>query len=157
MKLSSFKNHLKGLHELIFLLPNGQTVPAHFHITEVGQATKKFIDCGGTIRNEKKVVFQLWEANDLDHRLKPEKLINIIELAENKLELEDVEIEVEYQDTTIGKYNLEMSGNDFQLIASVTDCLAPDKCGVPADKLKVNLKDLSPTTNACCTPGSKCC
>jgi Family of unknown function (DUF6428) len=82
MKLSEFKLKLKNLNQLIFLLPDGNSVPPHFHITEVAQVIKKFIDCGGVIRHETKVGFQLWEADDTEHRLMPEKLLNIIELAE---------------------------------------------------------------------------
>ena len=48
-------------------------VPSHFHVTEVGKITKHFIDCGGTVRNEEVVNFQLWQADDYDHRLHPEK------------------------------------------------------------------------------------
>jgi hypothetical protein len=76
-------------------LENGTFVTEHFHVTEVGIVTKQFIDCGGTIRNEKTVNFQLWNANDFDHRLKPAKLLSIIELSEKKLSIEDAEIEVE--------------------------------------------------------------
>lgn len=32
----------------IFKLENGNSVPEHFHVTEVGIITKDFIDCGGT-------------------------------------------------------------------------------------------------------------
>ena len=31
-----------------------------FHITEVGQVNKRFIDCGGTKRDEKLISFQLF-------------------------------------------------------------------------------------------------
>ena len=58
MKLSEFKNHLKGLESVNFQLSNNEMVPTHFHVTEVGEITKYFIDCGGTIRNEKVVSFQ---------------------------------------------------------------------------------------------------
>jgi len=97
MKLSEIKNNLKKLETIAFQLPNGELVPNHFHVTEVGKITKNFIDCGGTVRNEEIVNFQLWEANDYDHRLHPEKLIHIIELSEQKLQIPDLEIEVEYQ------------------------------------------------------------
>ena len=30
-----------------FILPDGDQIPAHYHITEVGHVTKRFIDCGG--------------------------------------------------------------------------------------------------------------
>ena len=108
------------------------------------------------MRNEKVVNFQLWEANDFDHRLAPKKLNEIIVLSEKVLGLEDAEIEVEYQSDTIGKYGLEFNGKDFTLISTQTNCLAKDKCGIPPEKLKINLVDLA-NNQSCCTPGSKCC
>ena len=158
MKLSEFKNILKSKSEIAFELPNGELVPSHFHVTEVGQVEKFFIDCGGTIRKERRVNFQLWEANDYDHRLHPNKLIDIINLSEDKLQLTDEEIEVEYQGETIGKYFLDYQGGKFLLKATLTDCLAKDKCGIPEEKLKVSLSDLSKSNdNGCCTPNSGCC
>ena len=97
MKLSQIKNELKSLSRIAFQLPNGELVPSHFHVTEVGKMSKHFIDCGGIVRNEEVANFQLWEANDYDHRLHPEKLLHIIELSEAKLQIPDLEIEVEYQ------------------------------------------------------------
>jgi hypothetical protein len=154
MKLSEFKNELSSLKELNFVLPNGQVVPKHFHVTEVGQVEKRFIDCGGTVRREKMINFQLWEANDLDHRLAPEKLKSIIGLSEKTLELEDAEIEVEYQQETIGKYNLTVENGQILLLATQTNCLAEDKCGVPEQKLKIKLSELQ--NKSCCGPGTKC-
>jgi len=156
MKLSDIKNQLNALNEVVFQLPNGTYVPNHFHITEVGLITKNFIDCGGTVREEKVINFQLWEANDFDHRLAPQKLKNIIELSEKVLQLEDAEIEVEYQQETIGKYNLDFDGTHFLLVSTQTNCLAQDKCGIPAEKLKVNLSDINKKPNSC-TPGGGCC
>ncbi len=115
MKLSEFKTQLNSLSELTFLLPNGASIPQHFHVTEVGQITKHFIDCGGVVRNEKVVSFQLWEAGDYDHRLAPGKLNDIITLSEKVLGVEDAEIEVEYQGDTIGKYGVEFNGKQFLL------------------------------------------
>ena len=157
MKLSEIKKQLATLDAVTFLLPNGTMVPQHFHVTEVGQITKDFIDCGGKIRHEKVVNFQLWEANDFDHRLAPQKLLNIIALSEKALGIEDSEIEVEYQNESISKYDLDFNGKEFMLVAKHTNCLAQDKCGIPADKLKVNLSDLQNTNQSCCTPGGKCC
>jgi len=157
MKLSEFKKVLSGLNALNFALPNGSPVPSHFHVTEVGQVTRHFIDCGGTVRMEKKVNFQLWEANDFDHRLAPQKLKDVIQLSESKLSLEDGEIEVEYQMETIGRFGLDYNQGKLQLTNTFTNCLAPDKCGIPADKLKVSLADLQANSQSCCTPGSGCC
>ena len=106
MKLSEVKDQLSKLEKIGFQLPGGEKVPGHFHVTEIGKVEKNFIDCGGKIRKEEKISFQLWEANDYDHRLHPEKLVHIIELSEKQLELQDLEIEVEYQGKeTIGKYD----------------------------------------------------
>ena len=155
MKLSQIKSILKTVEAVNFTLPNGTSVPEHFHVTEVGLITKNFIDCGGTVRKETVVNFQLWDANDFEHRLKPQKLINIIELSEKVLGIEDFEIEVEYQDTTIGKYDLDFDGNDFVLLNKQTACLAQDQCGIPAEKQKVRLSDR--TDEPCCAPDGNCC
>ena len=155
MKLSDVKNQLYTLENVTFQLPNGTFVPEHFHVTEVGLVTKNFIDCGGTVRNETVVNFQLWNANDFEHRLKPKRLLDIITLSEKVLGIEDFEIEVEYQDATIGKYDLVFNGKSFELVNKQTACLAQDQCGIPSEKQKIKLSAVS--SEACCTPGGNCC
>ncbi|TDQ28405.1 DUF6428 family protein [Tenacibaculum caenipelagi] len=158
MKLSEIKQHLSTLKTIAFQLPDGSLVPNHFHVTEVGKITKNFIDCGGTIRDEEVVNFQLWDADDYDHRLHPEKLIHIIELSEKVLHISpDLRIEVEYQGSTIGKYGLDFDGTNFLLTTKQTDCLAKSSCGIPSEKPRVRLSDLQKQTEACCTPNSGCC
>lgn len=156
MKLSQLKNILATVETVSFQLPNGTFVPQHFHVTEVGLINKNFIDCGGTVRKETRVNFQLWEANDFEHRLQPQKLLKIIELSEKVLGIEDFEIEVEYQDTTIGKYDLDFNGRNFQLVNKQTACLASDQCGIPQDKQKIKLTELVGASNTC-KPGGGCC
>ncbi|MBX2942708.1 MAG: hypothetical protein KF860_10200 [Cyclobacteriaceae bacterium] len=154
MKLSKIKEILPALDNVAFQLENGVFVPENFHVTEVGQISKTFIDCGGVIRKEKVVNFQLWNADDFEHRLKPAKLLSIIKLCEEKLGIEDAEIEVEYQTETIGKYDLEFNGNHFILKNKQTACLANDACGVPSADEKTNVIEIN---SACCTPNSGCC
>ncbi len=156
MKLSEIKTHLETAEAVNFQLPDGSFVPEHFHVTEVGLIDKHFIDCGGTERREKVANFQLWNADDTEHRLKPQKLIHIIALSEKMLGMEDLEIEVEYQSHTIGKYDLGFNGTDFLLLAKQTDCLAKDNCGIPENKQNINLSELGQKTQSCCEPG-KCC
>ncbi|MBP4141890.1 DUF6428 family protein [Flavobacterium sp. I-SCBP12n] len=156
MKLSEIKTALSTLENVAFLLPNGNFVPEHFHVTEVGLITKHFIDCGGKVRKETVANFQLWDANDVDHRLKPKKLLSIIALSEKILGIEDYEIEVEYQAETIGKYDLGFNGQSFVLINKQTACLAEDQCGIPASKPKVKLSEITSQPNSC-TPGGSCC
>lgn len=155
MKLSELKTILAGLNDVSFSLEDGTAVPAHFHVTEVGAVNKHFIDCGGTIRTEYAVNFQLWSSTDTDHRLAPVKLLNIINLSEEKLDLKDGEIEIEYQAATIGKYGLTYNGSSLVLTSKQTACLATDQCGIPAAKPKLKLSELQAQSS--CTPGSGCC
>ncbi len=157
MKLQELKQELLNLNEIQFQLENGTKIPPHFHLTEIGAITKHFIDCGGTERIEKIANLQLWYANDTEHRLTPKKLIDIIQLAEQKLHIDNLEIEIEYQAETIGKYNLKIENGYFVLVNKYTDCLASDSCGIPQEKRKVKLSELSEVKSSCCTPGGGCC
>lgn len=166
MKLSEVKEVLKKLDAVVFQLPNNKGfVPEHFHITEVGLITKNFIDCGGTVREEKVINFQLWEDVDYDHRLASSKLLKIIEQSEKIFKFEDLEIEVEYQSDTIGKFGLAYNGIFFQLTNKYTACLAQDACGIPIEKQKIKLAEISSgaafgvggDSDSCCTPSGGCC
>jgi hypothetical protein len=155
MKLSEVKEALNGMNELTFRLEDGTQVPAHFHVTEVGSVKRNFIDCGGTVRNDEAVNFQLWSANDYDHRLAATKLFEVIRLSEEKLGLTNTEVEVEYQTTTIGTYGLEFDGKAFILTNTQTDCLAKDACGVPQEQQKITV--VESTQDSSCDPASGCC
>ena len=152
MKISELKQSLAGLAAVSFRLPNGTHLPAHFHVTEVGLVTKHFVDCGGVERRETVANFQLWEAGDYDHRLAPEKFLHILTLSAKILGREDLDIEVEYQQATIGKFGLAFDGQDFRLTAKQTACLAQDACGIPDA-----LFSLPQLQVAGCTPGGSCC
>ena len=155
MKLSEIKTHLAAANAVNFRLQDGTLVPEHFHVTEVGIVTKNFIDCGGTVRKESVANFQLWDANDFEHRLKPGKLLNIISLSEKVLGMEDYDIEVEYQMDTIGKYSLDFNGEDFVLLAKTTACLAEEQCGFPKQNIK--LSELQYDAAPCCNAEGNCC
>lgn len=149
MKISEVKQALSSLEAVNFKLPDGSVVPQHFHVTEVGLVTKHFIDCGGTERRETVANFQLWQAEDYDHRLAPQKFLHILDLCKNVIGEDDYEIEVEYQQSTIGKFGLSFNGSDFVLMNKHTDCLAKDACGIPAKS--------SDQQSTCCAPASGCC
>lgn len=157
MKLSAFKNQLDKISQLNFVQPNGTYVPRHFHITEAGLVTKHFIDCGGTVRTEKAVNLQIWVAQDFDHRLEPLKLKKILALAQNLFGQEDLEVEVEFQTDTIGRYGVEFDKENFLLTTKQTDCLAKELCGLPLEKTKLVLSELQSSASSCCTPGGGCC
>ncbi len=108
---------------------------------------------GNTFRTETSVSLQLWYSIDLAHRLKADKAIKIVEMAEQRFETQGLDIEVEYQGATIGKYGLDFNGSTFLLTNKKTACLAGDACGLPMEKVNVALDSL----NSCCDPNSNCC
>lgn len=125
-------NENQSLH---IMLPNGEFVPEHFHVTEVGKVNKQFIDCGGTKREVTSCVLQVWVANDVDHRLQSTKLAKIMNMAKSMLGQCDMPVEIEYGGEYVSQYPLgdvEVTPNGllFILGAKKTACLAPDKCGV---------------------------
>ena len=153
MWLSDFKQTLGELDTLKFQLPNGQFVPEHFHITEVGIVTRNYIDCGGMLRHENKLNLQLWVASDTDHRIKPKNVLDILQLSKKQLDYSNMEVDIEYQQSTIGRYELDFDGAVFQLINTQTACLAPDQCGIPQEKPRVRIS----TNGLSCNPDSDCC
>ena len=70
---------------------------------------------------------------------------------------EDLEIEIEYQMDTVGKFGLEFNNDEFVLTNTKTDCLAKDNCGIPVDKVKIKIGEWVNKETACCTPDSGCC
>lgn len=153
MKISELKRHLSTVDAVNFKLPDGSYLPAHFHVTEVGLVTKHFIDCGGVERKETAANFQLWEAGDYDHRLAPQKFLHILNLSQKILGDDDLAIEVEYQQATIGKFGLDFEDKDFVLTVKQTACLAQDACGIPNKKPPV----IQIQSKGCCTPNGSSC
>ena len=149
MKLKEFKErlqtHINDGDELLFRLEDGTLIPPYFHITEMGIKVKHFVDCGGVPRTEQCINFQIWTADDFDHRLTSQKLLELIGKNEGLFGKTNLEIEMEYQANTIGSYTLEESDYPnalFTLKSKKTNCLAPDKCGV-----EVKAKECGPS---CC-------
>ena len=142
MKISEFKKILENSETIDFYLPNGEKIPSHFHITEVGMMTKNFSDCGNVFRIVKKATLQIWTSTDFWHRLDPKMILSIINNTEKLFENEDLEIEIEYQQGSICKFNLDFIDDKLQLINTQTDCLAKDSCEFPIKKNRIKLSDL---------------
>jgi len=160
MKLSELKSYLKEQERPVFFLPDGKMVESHYHITEVGETTKRFMDCGGTLRSEKTISLQLWSSIDLHHRLSSEKLLRILELSEQKLELSDDEVHVEYQGkSAIERYTLKASDKGLSLHGTETACLAKENCGIPPvlQQAAKTINEGAKAVSACCSPDSDCC
>src|SRR2546428_11506073 len=79
-----------------FILPDGDEIPAHFHITEVGYVTKRFVDCGGVTGETQICLLQTWVGDDTKHKLMAGRLAEILELGDRVLPHDRLEVEVEY-------------------------------------------------------------
>ena len=89
------------------VLPGGARVPAHYHITEVGHVSRRFIDCGGTRRTQETCLLQTWVHEDVEHRLHAGKLAEIFARAGDVLPHHDLEVEVEHELEVLAQFTLE--------------------------------------------------
>ena len=141
-------------HGIGFALPDGSTVPAHFHVTEVGHLAKSFIDCGGTRHTTASCLLQVWVADDTDHRLTASKLLAIFGRADGLLPDTELPVEIEFEAPVLTQLPLTGCEVDAGLLRfhtelKRTDCLAKDLC----------LPDFSlpAIPGQACPPGSGCC
>jgi hypothetical protein len=129
-------------HDLLLCLPSGTTLAQHFHVTEVANVVKDFVDCGGVRRKTTTCILQTLVADDVEHRIKAGKLAGILEKASG-LGLEpSMAVEAEIQEGTISIYafsGVEVVGQQlhFALVAKQTACLAPDSCGLEPDSVSL--------------------
>lgn len=154
MNLNEFKSLLRseGGKHFRLQLPDGSPVPVSFHVTEVGRVEKRFIDCGGVLRESVTCQLQVWVGEDYDHRIEAEKAAKILEKASSFLPDESIPVEIEYEDEVISQYTIEGydSGRDAVILRlghKHTDCLAKELCGVPA------AAESAEKPGACCKPG----
>lgn len=138
MTLKNLKASLRqhSGYKVSLLLPDGEPIPAEFHVTEAGHVAKNFIDCGGTTRLLETCLLQAWVADDdKAHRLTAGKLAKILELSARVVPSDDLQVEVEYKSSAVSQYTIETSATRhdtlvFQLGHKHTDCLARESCGI---------------------------
>lgn len=114
-------------------LPDGSKVPPHFHITEVGASSKKFVDCGGTEHHENTCTLQVWLAHDYNHRIQAGKLARILTASSKLFDSPDVPVEFEHEAPVltrlpIASYEITPGQITFSLLLKKADCLAKDIC-----------------------------
>ena len=138
MKLKDLKATLALYPEALprFTLPDGDQIPAHFHITEVGHIAKRFIDCGGQLHDKTDTcLLQTHVANDVDHRLSAGRFAKILQLGEQVLPHDDLDVEVEYEGCVTSQYPITGAifrdeHVEIELGEKHTDCLAKTKRGL---------------------------
>jgi hypothetical protein len=156
MKLSAFKQLLQTHPDKSFrlVLPNQNPVPVSFHITEVAHVQKRFIDCGGELHTTNTCQLQAWLGDDTNHRLSSGKMAKVLNMARQVLPEEDLDIEIEYEDTLISQFRVAShivtaEAVVLNLAAKHTDCLAKENC---APRLLM----VPGVAAACCGPSCDC-
>ncbi|MEY2563359.1 MAG: hypothetical protein QOH88_1552 [Verrucomicrobiota bacterium] len=158
MKLNHLKTVLLAQPSacLRFILPDGDHVPSHFHITEVGHVTKRFIDCGGKLHDRTDTcLLQTYVADDVDHRLNAGTFAKILDLGARVLPHDELEVEVEYDCCVVAQYPLMTAiarGEliELQLGEKQTACLAKAKCGMDGEGCGNGEKAEEPAEAGCC-------
>ena len=149
---------LKALQEVLahhpttfprFVLPDGEYIPSHAHVTEVGHVLRNYIDCGGETGREEKVLLQTHVGSDLQHRLRSDQFGKILELGRRVIPDDELEVEVEYDGCIVSQYpisdaRVEGEHLDFQLTRNQTQCRAQEWRGEAKKE-------------TCCGPVAACC
>lgn len=141
MTLAELKSLLAAHSARLFrlALPDQNSVPVSFHITEVGRLHKTFLDCGGKLRETTTCQLQVWVGQDYDHRIETGKMAAILDKAKSLLPDDSIPVEIEYEDRVISQYTIV--GHQvldeaivLELAHKHTACLAPELCGLPSLK-----------------------
>ena len=151
MKFHDLQSALKANPRLFprFVLPNGDYIPMHAHVTEVGHVVRSFIDCGGLTGKEEKVLVQTHVGNDTDHRLRSDRFAKILQLGNRVVPSADLDVDVEYDCCVIAQYPIAETipdGTHLNLILrrGQTQCRARER-------------RQSETAATCCSTSAACC
>ena len=152
MKLSDLRAILERQPNTLprFVLPDGDSIPAHAHVTEVGHVAKNFIDCGGVIGRKETALLQTHVGLDTDHRLRSDRFAKILQLGERVLPHNELEVEVEYDCCVVAQYPVtavRSAGDHLDIVLEKrrTQCLAQER----------HKETLAP--EACCAPAASAC
>jgi uncharacterized protein DUF6428 len=132
-----------------FVLPDGNFIPAHAHLTEVSHVVRNFIDCGGMTGQEEKIVLQMHVGDDKEHRLRSDRFAKILQFGNRVIPSVNLDIDVEYDCCVVAQYpiaELQLEGNylDLMLQHGQTQCRARERREAEG-------------ADCCCQAASACC
>lgn len=115
-----------------FVLPDGDYIPSHAHVTEVGHVVKNYIDCGGETGREEKVLLQTHVGSDTEHRLRSDRFGKILQLGQRVLPNNQLDVEVEYDCCVVAQYPVSAvkpvgEHLDIVLVRGRTQCRARER------------------------------
>lgn len=152
MKLSELRTVLEQHPNTLprFVLPDGDSIPPHVHVTEVGHVLKNFIDCGGVTGKSESVVLQTHVGQDTEHRLRSDRFAKILQLGERVLPHDQLDVEVEYDCCVVAQYPIldaRPAGDHVDLVLDKrhTQCLAQER------------RKAAAADSCCATATASCC
>jgi hypothetical protein len=151
MTLRDLENALEANPRLFprFVLPDGDFIPAHAHVTEVGHLVRNFIDCGGRTGKEEKVVLQTHVGDDTDHRLRSDRFARILQLGTRVIPNANLNVDVEYDCCVVAQYPIAEAAPDGEHLNLIlrrgrTQCRARERREPE-------------TATDCCVTSAACC
>ena len=133
----------------LFVLPDGDYIPAHAHVTEVGHVVRSFVDCGGLTGKEEKILLQTHVGDDSDHRLRSDRLAKILRLGNRVIPSRDLNVDVEYDCCVVAQYPIAEATPDGEHLNLIlrhgrTQCRSRERRE-------------SETIAGCCATSAGCC
>ncbi|RXG23506.1 DUF6428 family protein [Leeuwenhoekiella aequorea] len=121
MKVSEFKEYLFKAIKIGFELPNGKLIPAHYNMAELLIRKDTYVDKDKKINNREYVILNFKNLDRYNHRLNPNKILELIEKYEEILPISQFDIEVAYFEECLKLYHLEIGAKYLKLINTVLD------------------------------------
>jgi Family of unknown function (DUF6428) len=149
MKYEALESALERYPETLlrFVLPNGDCIPAHAHVTEVGHVVKSFIDCGGLTGKEEKVVVQTHVGNDVDHRLRSDRFAKILRLGRRVIPNVDLDVDVEYDCCVVAQYPIAEATREGEHLNVI----------LHRGRTQCRARERESDAAGCCAPSTTCC
>lgn len=130
-----------------FVLPHGDYIPGHAHVTEVGHMVKNYVDCGGETGRDEKVLLQTHVGRDIEHRLRSDRFEKILQLGQQVLPSDQLEVEVEYDCCVVAQYPL----SDVQPAGQYLDLI------LRPGRTRCRASERENANEACCATTATCC
>lgn len=149
---------------LMFTLPNGQTIPEGYHLTELKAVNVNAMDCGGQADAWSETIIQLWSAPEGEpgRQMTGKKFLEITDQVLKVVAVNmDANLKIEYGLGTepaahyrVGSLTLEAGILNANLEPLPVSCKARDRW--VAAQAPVGLEMVG-AADAACKPGGGCC
>jgi Family of unknown function (DUF6428) len=149
---------------LRFTLPDGQTIPEGYHLTELKSVTVQAMDCGGQADAWAETIIQLWSAPEGEpgRQMTGQKFLEITDQVLKVVPVNlDATLKIEYglggepaAHYRVGSFRLEAGILNAHLEPLPVSCKARDRWNAAR---ATNGFEMIGDAGATCTPGGGCC